>query len=109
MKDSKSHECYVANNAEELLSALKIKADTILITKYCKDERMEKTELPLPEEEVFSGTRVAASGGGNPVFLLMSLFSKRDKQQRKIDSKIQKYILKTHDEDLLLYLRQLGY
>jgi len=109
MKDSKSHDCYVANNAEELLSALKIKADTILITKYYKDEFMEKTELPLPEEDFFSGTRVAASAGGNPVFLLMNLFSKRDKQQRKIDSKIQKYILKKHDEDLLLYLRQLDY
>src|SRR5699024_9288162 len=109
MKDSKSHDCYVANNAEDLLSALKIKANTILITKYYKEEIMGTTALPLPADAFVSGTRVAASAGGNPVFLLMNFFSKRDKQQRKIDSKVQKYMLKKHDEDLLLYLRQRDY
>src|SRR5699024_9723644 len=102
MKDSKSHDCYVANNAEELLSALKIKANTILITKYYKEEFMEKTELPLPEEDFFSSTRVAASAGGNPVFLLMNVFSKRDNQQRQLDSKVQTSMRKQHHQDLLL-------
>ncbi|TMN23351.1 hypothetical protein [Lentibacillus cibarius] len=109
MKESESDDCFVANNAEELLSALKNKAPYILITKYYRKEFQQNTELPMPEENFFSGTRVAAGVGGSPVFLLMNLFSKKDKQQRKIDSKIQKYILKEHGEDLLLYLRQLDY
>lgn len=106
---SETDDCFVANNAEELLSALKIKAFNILITKFYKKEFLKNTELPMPEENYFSWTRGAASVGVNPFFLLKNRLSKEDKQQRKIDSKIQRYILKEHGEDLLLYLRQLDY
>jgi len=109
MKKSESDDCFVAGTAEELLDALKLKADYILITKYYKREFLDKTELPLPEMGFFSGTRMAASAGGSPVFLFLNWLEKNDKQQRKIDSKVQKYMLKEHGEDLLLYLRQLTY
>jgi|SRR5690625_340376 len=109
MSKSELDDCFVVNSAEELLSALKLKAPQILITKYYKKEFLERTDVPLPEENFFSGTRIAAGVGYNPVFLLMNRFSEKDKQQRKINSKVQKYILKKHDEDLLLYLRQLDY
>src|SRR5699024_863506 len=57
MKKSESDDCVVAGTAEELLDALKLKADYILITKYYKREFLDKTELPLPEMGFFSGTR----------------------------------------------------
>lgn len=105
----KEYDCFVAKNAEDLLSALERKADKILITKHYREEFLENTELPLGEDNYFSSIRSSAGLGSNPVFLLMNRFSKDDKQQRKIDSKVQKYILKESGEDLLLYLRQFDY
>lgn len=99
-------DCLVVNNAEEMLEALNAKADYILITKWYKKEFLERSEVPMPEENFFSGARVAA---GSPFFHLINLFSKKGTVQRKIDGKVQKYIMKPHGEDLLLYLRQLDY
>lgn len=96
----------VANNAGELLSALNAKPKYVLITKHYKKEFLERSEVPLSEENLFSGTRVAS---GTPLFHLINLFSKKGTLQRKIDGKVQKYMMKEHGDDLLLYLRQLDY
>lgn len=42
---------------------------------------------------------MAATGGS--LFLLINRFSKKEKQQRKIDGKIKRYMLKDLGEDLL--------
>lgn len=44
------YECYVANTAEELLSALSVKPNYILITKNYRKAFLEKSEVPMPEE-----------------------------------------------------------
>lgn len=109
MEKSRLNDCLVANDVDELLAALKVKAPRILITKYYKKEFLENTETPLPEENLFSYSRVGASLGGNPIFLLMNIFSKKEKKQRIIDKRVQKYLLKEYGEDLLLEFRMLYY
>jgi len=112
MKADKSYNCFVADNAEQLLSALEKKESSILIPKYFKDEFVRNTQLPMTETEQIGlevGSRGTANLSASPIFHLINWFSKGSKQQKKIDSKIRKYTLKEQGEDLLLYLRQLDY
>lgn len=108
-----SNNCYIVDNADELLAALKIKAPRILITKSFKHEFLKNTELPLTETERMGfdlGFRGGAGIASAPFFHLINFFSKDSKQQKKIDSRMRSYLLKKQDtDDLLLYLRQLDY
>lgn len=109
MKKINENECLVANSKAELVEALQQHPAKILITQPYRDEFLEHTEIPLPEENLFSGSHTAAGLAGNPIFLAMNALSKNDKEQKIIDRKVQKYRLKAYGEDVLLYLRQLEY
>jgi len=110
MKSSKVNDCFVATNKEELLVALKEKKSSILIPEYFKQEFLENTELPMTEEqEIWSelGFQGKANLTAATIFHLINWLSKDSKQQKQIDSKIRKYMLKKYSKDLLLYLRHL--
>lgn len=111
MKDRKKY--LEVNNAEELLQALKEKEPYILIQNEFKKEFEQNTELPLTETEIMPfelGFRGTAGIWSEIFYQIINAFSKGDKQQKKIDSKIRKYTLKKLNEDeVLLYLRQFDY
>ncbi|MEI3614845.1 hypothetical protein [Pseudogracilibacillus sp. SO30301A] len=112
METDKQYNCFVANNAEELLSALEKKESFILISKHFKSDFLENTQLPMTEKEEMGfelGFRGIANMLATPIFHLINWISKDSNQQKRIDSKIRKYTVKKQDEDLLLYLRQLDY
>ncbi len=101
------------NNPEDLLQALKKKEPYILLQGEFKKEFLENTQLPLSETEImpfelgFAGT----AGIWSEIFYqVINAFSKGEKQQKQIDSKLRRYILKKlNDDELLLYLRSLDY
>lgn len=107
-------QCIVVNNNSELLSALEIKPTSILVTSSFKEEEafLDKTELPLSEMEQM-GFAVGSGGStmlaGGIIYAVLNKLGKEDKQQKKINSKMQNYVLTRHDEDLLLQLRQQFY
>lgn len=104
---------FKANNAEELLFALKNKESHIIIQEGFKNEFEENTQLPLTENEQMGfhlGFRGTAGIWGEVIFQFINRFSKGSKQQKKIDSKVRKYsIKKLNEHEILLYLRQLEY
>ncbi len=104
---------FKANNAEELLFALKNKESHIIIQEDFKKEFEENTQLPLTESEQMGfhlGFRGTAGIWGEIIFQLINRFSRGSKQQKKIDNKIRKYsIKKLSEQEILLYLRQLEY
>ncbi|QKY71717.1 hypothetical protein Len3610_13025 [Lentibacillus sp. CBA3610] len=106
-------DCFVACDAEDLLSALTNKADYIIIHEDYKREFEENTQLPITETEEMAfqlGFRGWAGIWGGTFFHIINFFSKGSKQQKKIDSKIRKYNLKRlNGNEILLYLRQLNY
>ncbi|SIT91166.1 hypothetical protein [Edaphobacillus lindanitolerans] len=112
MRNNPQDDCVVANNKGELLMALDEKRSFILIPKPFKDEFLKNTQLPMSETEKM-GFELGFLGGANlissPLYHLINWLSKDSKEQKRIDSKIRKYVIKTHDEDLLLSLRQLDY
>ncbi|MFD2761733.1 hypothetical protein [Lentibacillus juripiscarius] len=88
---------FTANNAEELLSALKNKESHIIIQEDFKKEFEENTQLPLTENEQMGfqlGFRGTAGIWGEIIFQVINKFSKGSRQQKKIDSKLRKYSLK---------------
>lgn len=107
-----SFNCLVANDREELLAALNEKSANILIPKMYKEEFLDKTNLPLTENEEMA-FEIGFSGGAGVfsslIYFVMNLLSKDDHMQKKIDSKLRKYHIKKHMDDLLLSLRQLDY
>lgn len=111
MKNEDSY--FVANNAEELLRGLNNKESYILITKDYMKDFIEQTELPLSENEQLGfnlGFRGGAGIFSEILYQLINKFSDGSKQQKQIDSRIRKYIVKKLDEgEILLYLRQLDY
>lgn len=113
MKSGDLDSYFVANGTDELLFALTNKESYILISSNFKEKFLEDTQLPLSELEQMGfelGFRGAAGIFGSPFFHLINSFSKESKIQKKIDSKIRKYVLKKqHSGDLLLCLRQLDY
>ena len=113
MESKKREDYYQANNAEELLFALKNKESYIIIQDDFKKEFEKNTQLPLTETEEmgfqlgFGGT---AGIWSEIYFQIINASSKGSKQQKKIDSKIRKYNLKKFNKnEILLYLRQLDY
>ncbi|TFJ92365.1 hypothetical protein E4U82_12930 [Lentibacillus salicampi] len=106
-------DCFIVDNARDLLSALKNKEDYIMIQGDYKKEFEENTQLPLTETEEMTfqlGFRGWAGIWGGLFFHIINFFSKGSKQQKKIDSKIRKYnIKKLNESEILLYLRQLEY
>lgn len=112
MKTDESYNYFVANNADELLSALEKKKSSVLIPKHFKNEFLENTQLPMTETGQLGlelGSRGTANLSASPLFHLINWLSKDSKQQKRIDSKIRKYTLKDQGDDLLLYLSQLDY
>jgi hypothetical protein len=106
-------EYYIANNAEELLLALKKNEPYIIIRGDYKKEFEENTQLPLTENEIM-GFELGFRGWGGILaevfFQMINLFGKGSKQQKKIDSRIRKYIVKKrNEEEILLYLRRFDY
>lgn len=65
---------FIANNAEELLSALEEKESFILIPKHFKNEFLENTQLPVTETEEmgirFSGNCKLVSYSDFPFYKL---------------------------------------
>ncbi len=112
MKADESNNYFVAGNAEELLFALEKKEPYISIPKHFKEEFMKNTQLPLTEKEQM-GFELGSHGTANllssPLFHFINWLSKDSKQQKRIDSKIRKYTLKSQEDGLLLYLHQLDY
>ncbi|WP_226037753.1 hypothetical protein [Aquibacillus saliphilus] len=109
----KSDDYFKARNAEELLFALTNKESYIIICKDFKDEFLKKTQLPLTETEEMAfqlGFRGWAGILEEIFFHIINVFTKINKQQKKIDSRIRKYNYKKMNEhEILLYLRQLNY
>ncbi|GGJ99921.1 hypothetical protein GCM10007063_22870 [Lentibacillus kapialis] len=105
--------CFEANNAEDLLSALRKKETHIIIQGDYKSEFEENTQLPLTEKEQLGfnlGTRGSGGFWSEIPFQIINKLSSGKKQQKEIDSKIRKYTLKKLNErEILLYLRQLDY
>ncbi|GAB4074676.1 hypothetical protein GCM10028778_21790 [Barrientosiimonas marina] len=103
----------VADNAEELLAALKRKNDYILVKGGFKKELEENTQFPLTEKEQMGfniGFRGFAGIFGEVFYQIGNLFSDKSKQQKTIESKLRKYKLTyLNDNELLLHLRQLDY
>ncbi|WP_059105284.1 hypothetical protein [Shouchella shacheensis] len=104
---------FKANNAEELLFALKNKESYILIQEEFKTEFVQSTQQPLSDTEEMGfhlGFNGWGSIWGSLFFHIVNFFSKGSKQQKKIDSKIRNYSLKhLNEREMLLYLRQLDY
>ena len=109
----KKDDYFKAGNTEELLFALKNKESYIIIHKDFKDEFLKKTQLPVTETEEMA-FQLGFSGWagilGGVFFHIINFFSKGNKQQKKIDSRLRKYnFKKLNEHEILLYLRQLNY
>ena len=104
---------FTAKNAEELLFALKNKEPYIIISSDFRKEFLETTQLPLTENELIGlelGFQGTARVWGEIFYQFINVFSKRSRQQKKIDSIIRKYSVKKWNEnEILLYLRQFDY
>lgn len=90
-------ECIVVNNNDELLSVLEESSSSILITDTFKEDFLDKTQLPLSETEQM-GFALGSHGStmlfGGIIYAVMSLFSKQDKQRKKIDRKCEVILFK---------------
>lgn len=113
MEYKQRDDCFIAYNAESLLSALRNKENFIIIHEDYKQEFEESVQFPLTETEEMAsqlGFRGWAGIWVGIFFHIINFFSKGSKQQKKIDSKIRKYNLKKlTGHEFLLYLRQLKY
>ncbi|WP_249870059.1 hypothetical protein [Oceanobacillus saliphilus] len=110
MKKRKDY--FEARNSDELLFALKDKESYIIIHKDFKDEFLKKTQLPVTEKEEMAfqlGFNGWAQVFGGVFFHIINYFSKGNKQQKEIDSKLRKYNFKKWNEnEIFLYLRELN-
>src|SRR5699024_12254222 len=101
VETDQQYNCLVINNSEELLAALENKEPSILIPQLFKSEFLENTQLPMSENENL-GFELCFRGGANltatPIFHLINRLSKDSRRQKKIDSKVGKYTLKTYKE-----------
>ncbi|WP_411843377.1 hypothetical protein [Salinicoccus sp. HZC-1] len=112
--ESKEIENYFkADNAEELLQALKNKESYIIIRGDFKKDFEKNTQLPLTDTEEMSfelGFRGTGRIWSEAFYQLINVFGKGNKQQKKIDSKVRNYNFKElNRNELLLYLKQLDY
>lgn len=104
---------FVANNAEELLLAFKNKETYILIKGDYKKE-IDKIAKGVLTDTERMGVELGSAGGltilAEVFYQIGTLFSNKDPEQKKIESKIRQYKFKRINEnELLLYLRQLDY
>jgi IS30 family transposase len=100
-------------NAEDLLLAFKNKESYILIKgEYKKElEKLAKSQLSDTERLGFElGSAGALTILAEAIYQLVNYFSKKDDEQKKIESQIRSYkFKKINENEFLLYLRQLDY
>lgn len=113
MEQTERERYFQASNPDELLYALKNKQNYIMIQKNYRNEFLQNTQLPMSEtSEMGFQLGLGGAGGlfGEVFYHLSNLFSKENKEQKKIDYQIRKYTVKEMDDkQILLYLRQLDY
>ncbi|MFF2448227.1 hypothetical protein ACFVSW_14100 [Neobacillus sp. NPDC058068] len=100
-------------NAEELLVAFDNKESFIVIKGEYKNKIQELAKSQLSETETL-GLELGSAGAvtilAEGFYQLANLFSKKDDEQKKIESQFRKYkIKKINENELLLSLRQLDY
>jgi len=100
-------------NAEDLLLAFDNKESFIVIKGEYKNKIEELAKSQLSETETL-GLELGSAGTVNILaegfYQLANLFSKKDDDQKKIESQFRKYKIKKNNEnELLLSLRQLDY
>lgn len=100
-------------NPEELLIAFDNKESFIVIKGDYKNKIEELAKSQLSETETL-GLELGSAGAvtilAEGFYQLANLFSKKDDEQKKIESQFRKYkIKKINEKELLLSLRQLDY
>lgn len=98
-------ELVVVNNQDELLSALKNQAHFIRIEGDYKEDFLEDTDIPLSENEKMPlelGFRGTAGLGGEIFYQIINAFSKEEKEQKQIDSKVRQYTVERLSDGVLL-------
>ncbi|MFJ5714460.1 hypothetical protein [Neobacillus sp. NPDC093127] len=100
-------------NHEELLIAFDNKESFIVIKGDYKNKIEELAKSQLSETETL-GLELGSAGAvtilAEGFYQLANLFSKKDEEQKKIESQFRKYkIKKINENELLLSLRQLDY
>ncbi|MFK9090853.1 hypothetical protein [Bacillus salipaludis] len=100
-------------NAEDLLVAFDNKESFIVIKGEYKSEIEELAKSQLSDTETL-GLELGSAGAvtilAEGFYQLANLFSKKDEEQKKIESQFRRYKIKKIDEnELLLSLRQLDY
>ncbi|WP_052400555.1 hypothetical protein [Oceanobacillus jeddahense] len=98
---------------EELLTAFKRKEPYIIVKGDYARQVESAAGTSLSEKDTMGfqlGSRGLALLAGEVIYQIMNLFSKREKQELKVESKIKSYqaVLK-ENKDVLLYLRLLDY
>lgn len=104
---------FTANNADDLLLALKKNKPNIIIKGDYKNEVKKLADSTLSETELM-GFDLGSAGTGRILaeifYQIANLFSNEPKEQKKIESQLRKYTMKiTDDNEVLLYLRQQDY
>ncbi|MFJ7725279.1 hypothetical protein ACIQXV_03850 [Neobacillus sp. NPDC097160] len=100
-------------NAEDLLLAFDNKESFIVIKGEYKSEIEELAKSQLSDTETL-GLELGSAGAvtilAEGFYQLANLFSKKDDEQKKIESQFRRYKIKKNNEnELLLSLRQLDY
>lgn len=104
---------YEVFNTEDLLLAFDHKEPYIVIKGEYKKEIEELAKTQLSETETL-GLELGSSGliyiVAEGIYQLVNRISKKDADQKKIESQLRKYkIIKLNQNEYLLYLRQLDY
>ncbi|WP_414839602.1 hypothetical protein [Carnobacterium sp. TMP28] len=100
-------------NDDELLEALRKREFYILIKGEYNDKVKKLVKTKLTDDELI-GVELGSGGSlslfSELIYLILNLFSKQSRIDKKLESKIRQYNFKLdNDKNLLLYLRQLDY